>query len=161
MSTQYILNFTVTTAAISKTMRKVNLVKLGAKLSTTSDQIKYCQENNILPSETNCNKCGKVLSTGHRNGNECYFRCCQKKYNLRKNTLLENAKISLRKFILLIYCFVNPTFTYSQVMEETSITSIEEEDESKTTAKTTVNKYYTMFRNMICDEMLLIGNKKI
>ena len=146
---------------MEKKVKLVNLAKLGSKLSTTSDQVKFCQEHKILPTEVNCDICNTPTSTVQISGNKSYFRCCQKKYNLRKNTILENSKMSLRKFILMLYCFVTPTFTCAQVQEETSITSDEESEADQTTSKTTVNKYYTMLRHMICDEMLVIGKEKI
>ena len=146
---------------MSRTEKRINLVKLGAMLATTSEQVKFCQTHNILPTHHTCENCGKQLTKVQVIGNECFFRCCQKKYNLRKGTLLERAKISLRKFILLTYCFIVSTFTYAQVMEETSVSSDEDDDDYKTTAPTTINKYNTMIRHMICDEMLVIGDKKI
>ena len=140
---------------------RISLVKLGSMPSNTSDQVKFCQTYNILPTDHVCEKCGKQVSKVHLKGTESFFRCCQKKQSLKKGTILENCKIIIRKFILLMYTFIVLTFTYNQVMEETSVTSDEDDDHSKTTAPTTINKYYTMFRHMICDEMLLIGNNKI
>ena len=69
----------------------------------------------------------------------------------------------MRKLILLAYSFVNPTLTYSQVKEQTTVTSDEDEEdlETKETSSNTINKFNEIFRHMICDQMLLDGNNKI
>ena len=65
-------------------------------------------------------------------GRKAFFRCCQNKISVRRGTILEGSKISVRKFILLAYSFVNPTLTYSQVQEQTTVTSDEDEEDSET-----------------------------
>ena len=119
-----------------------------------------------MPTSVNCEVCNKELSHVKFIGNLCYFQCCKTRYNIRKNTMLEGAHISLRKFVLLIYCFLLPHLTYDQVIIETTNTSDDdsEDDDSeryKKTSPSTVSKYYTMFRNIITDAMLAMGDRKI
>ena len=64
-------------------------------------------------------------------------------------------------FVLLTYCFVNPTLTYQQVQDQSSVTSGEDEEECRETSSNTINKFNEIFRNMICDQMLLDGDNKI
>ncbi|CAG2256387.1 unnamed protein product [Mytilus edulis] len=77
---------------------------------------------------------------------------------LRKNTWFENANVSLRKSLLLIYCFVHK-FPYDLAIGETSISSASDSDNEGQSnlkrrklerSKETVNDYYNYCREICC-----------
>ena len=73
-------------------------------------------------------KCQNTLTDVKFIGNMVHFECCKKRYNVQKNTMLERAHLSLRKFILLLYCFLVPHMPYERVQEEITNSDDEESD---------------------------------
>ena len=64
-----------------------------------------------------------------------------------------NAHISLRKFILLVYCFVSNFWTYDQISKETDLTTSEEDSDdeegvsqSSLLSRATIASYFSYFR---------------
>jgi hypothetical protein len=69
--------------------------------------------------------------------------------------VLWNSKLSLRRFILLVYAFTQQNWTYKQVDNEVCITSNEEEEStSQTLSPSTINRFSTYFREIIADFMV-------
>ena len=131
--------------------------KLLGKISDLKSQIKFLQDTNILPSTQTCIPCNKVLNKMCNEGSFVYFRCgkCKKRVSIRKGTVLWNSKLSLRRFILLVYSFTQYNWTYKQVDNEVCITS--DEDESSPSQKlspTSINRYATYIREIIADHMI-------
>ena len=52
----------------------------------------------------------------NKKGGYCYFKCskCNAKTSVRAGTDFHKAKLSLRKFVLLVYTFITHYLTYSQ-----------------------------------------------
>ena len=75
--------------------------------------------------------------------------------SIRKGIILEGSKISLQKFILLT------TLTYQHVQDQSSVTSGEDEEGCRETRSNTINTFNEIFRNMVCDQMLLDVDNKI
>ena len=153
--------------------KKINYGKLVSKLKSDKDQITFLQEHGIFHSSVNCEGCGKVLGDlkKHSTKKYYYFHCqqCKKMVSIRSKSILRNANISLRKFVLLVYIFIANFWSYRQVQvlkkycifflsvtkEETDLTLDDETDEdSSVLSKATINKYYTMFRDVIGIEMV-------
>ena len=68
--------------------------------------------------------------------------------------------MSLRRFILLCYTFVQWTWKYTQVQKECCLTSDDEDGETTELSFMTINKYTVFFREIIADHMLGEGKKK-
>ena len=69
--------------------------------------------------------------------------------------MLYNSKLSIRRFILLVYAFTQPNCTYKQVDNEVCMTSDEEDSStSKTLSPVSINVYSTYFREIIADHMI-------
>ena len=158
-------------------MKHLNFGKLVKLLDTENKQIEFLQKHGILKKSDNCSKCGMHLDVIHRDRKYNYFYCndCKSKSSIRANSVLSNANISMRKFALLVYVFVSNFWTYRQIMvsifyrshvsimsisckEETDLTSEEEESDSEqgtnsVLSSSKINKYFTMFRDVICEEM--------
>ena len=138
---------------------RINMGKLLGKIPDLKSQIKFLQDTKILPDKQTCSKCNKVLRKATVEGNFVFFRCgmCKKRISIRKGTILWNSKLSLRRFILLVYSFTQQTWTYKQVENEVCITTDEEnEEESSSTilSSKSINKYSTFFRELIADYMM-------
>ena len=95
----------------------INFVKLAKKVDSDEDQIRFLQETNIFPIETKCESCNSTVSKIYVDKNYHYFRCvkCKVKISVRDQTFLSKSRISLRKFILLVYIFVTNLWTYQQI----------------------------------------------
>ena len=98
-------------------MKKTTFGKLVMKLQSGDDQIKFLQDANILHKTKCCPMCDKVLEDIYKDKNYHYFKChtCNKKVSIRSDTILSNSNISLRRFALLSYLFVNTLWGYSQI----------------------------------------------
>ena len=69
--------------------------------------------------------------------------------------MLYNSKLSIRRFILLVYAFTQPNWTYAQVDNEVCMTSDEEESStSQALSPVSINVYSTYFREIIADHMI-------
>ena len=112
--------------------KTLSLVKLANKVSTTKKQIKFLQSKNLLPTSQKCPACNSTLTklgnlyvisynvviSGLLDyvGRKARFRCsCKQRgcISLRSGTIVENSKMSLRRFILLFYTFIH-RFSYKQ-----------------------------------------------
>ena len=69
-----------------------NLISLHHKVKSSDDAVTYLQENNILKTQTKCEKCEKTLvNTVENKTDSCiFFRCrpCGFKESIRKGTFL-------------------------------------------------------------------------
>ena len=98
-------------------MGKFNYGKLLKRLQTRKDQIAFLHELGLIPKSRKCENCEKVLDVIYSQKDYNFFRCfaCDKKFSVRADTILSNSKISLRKFVLLIYLFIANYWTYKQI----------------------------------------------
>ena len=152
--------------------KTVNLFGIGQILSNSDKTIEFCQEVGLLPKSVICKSCGSKLDKVYkinrigRKRQQYRFQCnkqvCKKTNKnhipLRKTTWFENANISLRKSILLLYCFVNK-LPYDLAISETSGSSASDSNEESASvlkrrklesSKETVNDYYNYCREICC-----------
>ena len=137
---------------------RINLGRLMTLIGSLLSQLTFLQETNILPKSQMCDKCNQELSSPKSRGNFVYYQCgkCKSKISSRKGTILANAKISFRRFILLAYSFCQFNWTYDQTQQESCVTSDESDGESSgghSLSSRTINKFFTLFREIICDHM--------
>ena len=104
--------------------------------------IDFCQQFGLFPKEIKCPNCNETLdklykmknnSNGTRYRYQCNKRNCRKKgkknyVNLRAKTWFNEASISLKKSLFMVYCFVYQ-LSYRDTIRETSI---EEDSNGKT-----------------------------
>ena len=84
---------------------------------------------------------------------ELYISFMQLRWYHFRKLFRSNANISLRKFILLIYCFVSNFWTYDQISKETDLTTSEEDSDdeegksqSSVLSRKTISSYFSYFR---------------
>ena len=163
--------------------KSLNLFNLGKLLSDNDKTIEFCQSIGLLPTEGKCPNCKDTLTRLYkinRNGRkrqQLRFQCnkqkCKKKNKnhvpVRKNTWFSNANVSLRKSILLIYCFVNK-FPYDIAVNETSISSGSDSDNPAPSvlkkrklesSVETVTDYYNYCREICCHIVENVKPQKI
>ena len=136
---------------------RINIGKLISKIPDLKSQVKFLQDTDIFPQTQTCDQCNKVLTKLCIEGNFVFFWCgnCKKRISIRKGTVLYNSKLSIRRFILLVYAFTQPNCTYKQVDNEVCMTSDEEDSStSKTLSPVSINVYSTYFREIIADHMI-------
>ena len=99
---------------------KITLGKLILLIPTLATQVYFLQETHILPKSGQCGKCDNIQTELEFDRNYVFFRChqCKTKQSIRKNTILSKSHLSLRRFILICYAFVQFTWTYHQGMNE-------------------------------------------
>ena len=95
---------------------KITLGKLILLIPTLALQVYFLQETHILPRSGKCEKCNNIQTQLEFNRNYIFFRChqCKTKQSVRKGTILSKSHLSLRRFILICYAFVQFTWTYYQ-----------------------------------------------
>ena len=95
---------------------RINLGKLLELIPSIEDQVNFLQELDILPKHKICEKCTRVQDRLEFSKNYVFFRCheCKTKQSVRGGTILSKSHLSLRRFILVCYTFVQFTRTYSQ-----------------------------------------------
>ena len=112
---------------------RINFGKLLKRIPTLETQVKllqvtplkiwaniiisyFLQDRNILPKSSTCSNCHTVQHLLEYKKNYVFFRCrnCWSKRSVRSGTILSKSKISLRRFILLCYTFVQWTWKYTQ-----------------------------------------------
>ena len=98
-------------------MRNINFGKLVKMLNTEKEQINFLQDAGIFKKSRNCSSCDENLNVIHQEKKYFYFFCnkCKIKISIRKDTILSNVNVSMRKFILLVYVFVSNFWTYQQI----------------------------------------------
>ena len=136
---------------------RINISKLSAKIPDLKSQVKFLQENLILPTTQTCDPCNQIITKLSNEGSKVFFRCgkCKSKISIRKGTVLYNSKLSLRRFILLVYSFTQHNWTYKQVENEVCITSDEDESEDAVRiSPNTINNFTKYFREIISDDMI-------
>ena len=144
---------------ISEMSRKLNFGKLVKRLNSEKDCVSFLQDFGVLHKTVKCTNCDKTLDEVHTNKKYFYFLCslCKKKISIRTNSIISNANISLRKFTLLVYIFINNFWNYQQIQTETCLSSDEEDNdssESSVLSTKTINRYFTAFRDAIGIEMV-------
>ena len=147
------------TMSLSKMYKspRINISKVSAKIPDLKSQIKFLQENQILPKIQTCVPCNQIITKLSNEGSKVFFRCgkCKSKISIRKGTVLYNSKLSLRRFILLVYSFTQHNWTYKQVENEVCITSDEDESEDAVRiSPNTINIFTKYFREIISDDMI-------
>ena len=95
---------------------RINLGKLLELIPNIENQVNFLQELDILPKHKICEKCTRVQDRLEFSKNYVFFRChvCKTKQSVRGGTILSKSHLSLRRFILVCYTFVQFTWTYSQ-----------------------------------------------
>jgi len=121
-------------------------------------QLKFLQETKILPTSQTCQDCNNVITKHSNRGYFVFYQCgkCKKRISVRRGTVLANAKISFRRFILLAYAFCQFNWTYQQTQQEACVTSDEEDcDKSCSThlSSKSIDKYHRLFREIVSDYM--------
>ena len=96
--------------------KNINFGKLNNKIPDLESQVNFLQETKVLPNSQTCQKCTSENDEIIYEKNYAYVRCktCWSKTSIRKGTLLSKSSMSLRRFILLCYSFVQWTWTYTQ-----------------------------------------------
>ena len=96
--------------------KNINFGKLNNKIPDLESQVNFLQETKVLPNSQTCQKCTSENDEIIYEKNYAYVRCktCWSKTSIRKGTLLSKSSMSLRRFILLCYSFVQWTWTYKQ-----------------------------------------------
>ena len=93
----------------------ISCAKLALMLSTVLNQIKLLQTLGIFPTKVRCEHCDKELVKCDIKTQRVVFTCenCRKDFPIRKNTVLENCKLSFRRWLMLAFSFVKPNWTYN------------------------------------------------
>jgi len=156
-------------------LKSMNLFTLGRTLNDENKTIDFLQELNLLPKSANCPTCKNILAKLYcikrvkHERNHYLFQCNRRKCKnkgqnqvpLRKGSWFEGGKLSLRKTVLLIYCFINK-FSYKSAVQESSVSSAEETENEEVqplkrrkleTSEETVADYYNYCRE-ICAEIV-------
>ena len=99
---------------------RINLGRLMTLIGSLLSQLNFLQETNILPKSQMCDNCNQALSSPKSRGNFVCYQCgkCKSKISSRKGTILANARISVRGFILLPYSICQFNWTYDQTQQE-------------------------------------------
>ena len=137
---------------------RINLGRLMPMVSDIKNRWNFCRRQTCCTKTQSCEKCDTMLKKQSNRGYFVYFRCgkCKTRTSVRKGTILSNAKISFRRFILLIYAFCQFNWTYDQTQREACVTSVEESDTesgSSSLSSQSVDKYFRLFREIVCDHM--------
>ena len=131
----------------------INFAKLFHETTTFESTIIFCQKFDLLPKVINCKNCGAILEKYYINKNSPYYRCnktsCRSKQYLTKNTWFEGRRISIKKTLILTYCFYIKA-SFDSAIRETSGTFFNEEE----TSPETVSDTYSYCRE-VCTEILL------
>ena len=83
----------------------MNLVELVEKASFEEKAEKFLGAKDVIKNFTCCPFCGnKSIGKVRRN----FFKChrCKEVWNVRKDSILENMKISFSKFVLAVKLFI-------------------------------------------------------
>lgn len=137
---------------------RINLGRLTPMVQDLKGQLKFLQETKILPTSQTCQDCNNVITKHSNRGYFVFYQCgkCKKRISVRRGTVLANAKISFRRFILLAYAFCQFNWTYQQTQQEACVTSDEEDcDKSCSThlSSKSIDKYHRLFREIVSDYM--------
>ena len=139
---------------------RINLGRLMPMIQDLKGQVKFLQDTEILPTQQTCMGCNKVLNKQRSRGYFVYFQCstCKKQISARRGTVLSDARISFRRFILLVYAFCQFNWTYDQTQQETCITSGEDSDTDTDTSTQlgshTIDRYFKLLREIVTDYMV-------
>ena len=143
-------------------VRGINLFRLSHTLSSDTKTYNFCKNLELLPKTAKCPTCKCILKRIYevkrcgRQREEQRFQCnkkkCKSKKNqvpIRKGSWFAHARLTIRKSLLLAYCFTNK-MTYDRTIQETSISSPESSSSSEngmerylTTSKRTVADYFS------------------
>lgn len=101
---------------------RFNFKRLNSLVDDTKSSVEFLQEMKILPKSGRCDKCEMPTKTGlvlPARGNYVAFRCgpCKRNLSIRRGTFFYRSLISYRKFVLLLYTFVQWTWTYQQIIK--------------------------------------------
>ena len=150
----------------ARTSDIINLFDLFSETDTVEKTILFPQKHNLLPKKVNCPKCGiiidKIDCRAKKGSNlrlefRCRKRTCRIEISARRNTWFDKSKLSLRKSLVLVYCFVRK-FDFNTAIRETSGRFCGGE----VTGTETVSDIYSYCRE-VCVESLYSGKdvKKI
>ena len=158
----------------------MNLFTLSRLCLTDKSTIQYCQKKGLLPKKTKCPTCKNTLKIvkkrlmKNRKRSTYFFKCtkafCRKSgkdcVQLRKGSFFANSKLSFRRNLFLIYCFLKK-MSYADAIYECSIS--EDEVPNIDTASTniripkmssnTVARFYDRCRE-ICTESIVTMQKQ-
>jgi len=164
-------------------LKCANLFQLGKLLSSESDTVDLCQDLELLPRSVKCPTCKcnidklYCILRSTRVKAQYRFQCnkskCKRKGKnhvpIRKNTWFAGSNISLRKSLILIYCFINK-FSYKIAVQESSISSASDESDIEQkplkkrrieTSTETISDYYNYCREVCSLNIENCINKKI
>ena len=149
-------------------MNLYRLTKITERVDTTID---LCKTLGIFPQEIQCPNCDKKLeklytikeNSGNRFRYQCNRRQCRKKgvknsVTLRANTWFNEARISLKKSLFLVYSFVHQ-LSYKDTIRETSIE--ERNDKILVTSSETVCDYKRYCRDVCFNIVSELSCKQI
>ena len=142
----------------------INLFRLALKLANEDSTVEYCQQLGLIGREASCPSCKAklnkiyVVKRAGRSHSERRFQCnkktCKAKHKnqipIRKGTWFGKSHLSLRKSLLLVYCFIEK-LPYKHTIRETSISSADSDSDNAnilTTSTETIADYFSYCREV-------------
>ncbi|KAG0426762.1 hypothetical protein DMUE_5949 [Dictyocoela muelleri] len=105
-----------------KNLTKIGAPDLGTYLRTESFAFEVLIRLNVIPKEKHCPFCKEKMKVyGKHKG---YFYCkrkCKIKLSRRYGTILENTKITFKKFIILCHYYFNKTLITKNLLRDVKI----------------------------------------
>ena len=98
-----------------KLSNNISCARLSLMLTTVLKQIELLQCIGIFPRKVKCDQCEHEINQCAIKSQKIVFTCdiCRKEYRIRKNTVLENSRLSNRRWMLLAFSFIKPNWTYN------------------------------------------------
>lgn len=142
-----------------------NLGDILTACDTLENTVKFCQALKLIPEKINCPSCGDFLEKVHQRKKgdtfrltfRCQKRSCERETSAKKDTWFDKSKLSLKKGLVLTYCFAR-RFDYENAIFESSGSLFGDTE----TSRETVADLYSYCRE-VCVESLFSGDivKKI
>ena len=148
-------------------LRGFNLFRLSRQLIDDDSTLKFCQDIGLLAKSVLCPTCKCSLNRVYkvkeskRRRIRCKFQCNKRKCRgkgkknvvpLRKGSWFEHSKVSLRKSLLLAYCFINK-LPYKRAVHEISVTSADSDTDNQN-----IKHYYNEHRDRFRSLFILPGS---
>ena len=143
--------------------RGINLYRLSKKLIDEDETVNYCQQVGLIARAVSCPTCKVrldkiyLVKRAGRSRAERRFQCnrrkCRVKKNqvsIRKRTWFEKSHLSLRKSLLITYCFINK-LPYRSTIHETSISSADSSSTSSAASSASESQVLSTSTETIAD----------